>query len=307
MMITLLLILLAAFFGGTYYAYKMAFLAPPDCGRNMPDTSHDDYAVYKDMLDEMIQTLHERPFEEVMIRSHDGLKLVGSYYHSADGAPLVIGFHGYKSAYLADFCGISDLVLSQGHNLLLIDQRAHGRSEGKSICFGIQERKDLLAWVRYAIDRFGSDTKILLYGVSMGGATVLMASGMALPENVRGIIADCPYAVASDIIADVGKKMRFPEGFTRPFGTLAARIYGGFNLNETDAIRAVEKTKVPILIIHGEADTFVPAAMSEVVHKANPKMVRRVTFPGAGHAMSYLVDTKRYRDTVQSFIEEVLS
>ena len=294
------------FFGAAYYAYTMAFLAPKDCGRNLPDTGSKAWIAYKDILDRMIHTLQSRPCEEVSIQSHDGLKLVGSYYHTADGAPLAICFHGYKSSFLADFCGGSQLILSQGHNLLMVDQRSHGRSEGKTITFGIQERKDLAAWVQYAADRFGADVPIFLYGVSMGAATVLMAADLALAGNVRGIIADCPYAVASDIIVDVGRKMHFPEAFTRPFGWIAARIYGGFDLHETDAIRAVAKTEIPILIIHGEADTFVPAAMSAQVQLANPKIVRRITFPGAGHAMSYLTDTPRYRTAVTEFLREIL-
>lgn len=301
-----IVIIAVIFFGAAYYAYTIAFRAPADCGRNLPDTSSKDWLPYKNVLDQMIHTLRCRPFEEVSIQSHDNLKLVGSYYHTADGAPLAICFHGYKSSFLADFCGGSDLILSQGYNLLMVDQRSHGRSEGRAITFGIQERKDLAAWVSYAAERFGSDTPIYLFGVSMGGATVLMASNTQFAGNVRGIIADCPYAVASDIIVDVGKKMRFPEGFTRPFGRFAARIYGGFDLHETDAVRAVKESSIPILIIHGEADTFVPAAMSKQVHLANPKTVRYVTFPGAGHAMSYLTDTPRYRRIVTEFMNEVL-
>lgn len=306
-MILLILIILAIIFGGSYYAYRTAFFSPAEGREKIPSLDGTNYEPYRDMINGMFDKLLSRPFEEVTITSHDGLKLFGRYYHTADGAPLAIGFHGYRSSYLADFCGGSDLCISQGQNLLLVDQRAHGRSEGKAIAFGIQERRDLLSWVNYALDRFGADTKILLYGVSMGAATVLMASGEELPENVKGIVADCPYAVAEDIIVDVGKKMHFPAGFTKPFARLGARIYGGFDLNETDAIRAVEKIKVPILIIHGEDDDFVPAAMSGQVQKANPKMVRRATFPGAGHAMSYLVDTQRYWKEATEFLKEVLS
>jgi len=306
-MIILILIVLAVIFVGAYYAYRIAFFSPAENREKIPSLDGTAYEPYRDHITEMFDKLISRPYEAVYITSHDGLKLFGRYYHTADGAPLAIGFHGYRSSYLTDFCGGSDLCISQGQNLLLVDQRAHGRSEGKTISFGIQERRDLLSWVHYALDRFGSDTHILLYGVSMGAATVLMASGEDLPCNVKGIVADCPYAVPEDIIVDVGKKMRFPTGFTKPFARLGARIYGGFNLNETDAIRAVKKTNVPILIIHGSDDSFVPAAMSEQVQNANPDMVRRFTFPGAGHAMSYLVDKDRYWTVVQEFLEEILA
>lgn len=308
MIIVILLIVIGIILGGAYYAYRIAFFSPSVGREKMRSLEGTVYEPYRDMIDPMFAKLLARPYEEVYITSHDGLKLYARYYHTADGAPLAIGFHGYRSSYLTDFCGGSDLCLSAGQNLLLVDQRAHGRSEGKTISFGIQERRDALSWINYSLQRFGSETQILLYGVSMGAATVLMTSGEDLPANVKGIVADCPYAVAEDIIVDVGKKsMHLPAGFTKPFARLGARIYGGFNLNETDALRAVQKTKVPILIIHGEDDRFVPAAMSEQVHKANPKMIRRVTFPGAGHAMSYLVDKERYWKIAQDFIDETLA
>lgn len=303
----LLLIIAAVVLGGSYYAYRIAFFSPAEGRDKIPEIQGETYEPYRERLTEMFRTTIERPCEEVTITSHDGLTLFGRYYHTADGAPLDIGFHGYRSCYVSDFCGGGTMCLSQGHNLLLIDQRAHGRSQGNSISFGIQERHDALSWINYAIERFGPDTKICLYGVSMGGATVLMASGLDLPENVKGIVADCPYVKASDIIVHVGKKMKFPEWFTVPCAWLGARIYGGFNLHETDAVKSVQKTKVPILIIHGEDDDFVPTKMSELALQANPEMVRRETFPGASHAMSYMVDTERYWKVATEFMNEVLA
>lgn len=309
MILALILIVIAAFLlAAAHYAYRIAFFSPAEGREKLPTFSDPQYKPYREAIDAMLQALKERPYEEATITSHDGLALFGRYYHTADGAPLAIGFHGYRSSYLSDFCGGSAISFSQGYNLLLIDQRAHGRSEGKTISFGIQERQDCLSWIHYAVDRFGPDTKILLYGVSMGAATVLMSSGLDLPANVKGIVADCPYAVAEDIIVDVGKKsMGLPAAFTLPFARLGARIYGSFNLNATNAILAVQKTKTPILIIHGDADCFVPAEMSARVQRANPQMVRRVTFPGADHAMSYMVDTPRYWQVVTEFMNEVLA
>lgn len=299
-------ILSAVILGGSYYAYRLAFFSPMEGRNKVPEPIGKHFDPYRGTIEEMFRTLIQRPCEEVSITSHDGLNLVGRYYHTAEGAPLCIGFHGYKSTYVADFSGGSALCIDRGYNLLLVDQRSHGKSEGKTITFGINERKDALRWVNYAVSRFGCDTKIVMMGVSMGAATVLMASGLELPENVKGIVADCPYVKASDIIVKVGKGMGFPAWFTLPFSRLGAAIFGGFNLHETDAVTSVKRAKVPILIIHGEADTLVPPEMSELAQKANPDLVRRVTFPGAGHAMSYLVDTHRYRKITAEFMDEVL-
>ena len=148
--------------------------------------------------------------------------------------------------------------------------------------------------------------QILLYGVSMGGATVLMASELDIPKNVRGIVADCPFTKPLDVILYVGQSTPFPNRLIKPFVLLAARIYGGFDLLETDALQAVKNTKVPILIIHGEDDRYVPCQMSEPAVPANPDMVRRVTFPGAAHGISYLTDPDRYQRIVKEFVRQII-
>lgn len=299
-------ILLSAVLGGAYFAYRRAFYSPMEGREEVKPIPNPAYDPYRPEMRRIYRVMADRPCEWVSITSYDGLTLSGRYYHVKDGAPLDIGFHGYKSSAIVDFSGGSELCFEMGHNLLLVDQRAHGKSQGRTICFGLKERHDLLKWVEYAIARFGKGTDIYLYGVSMGGATVLMASGLELPKNVKAIIADCPYANAMDVIMDVGRKeLPIPMWMMRPFIILGARIFGGFDVNETDAIEAVKNTKVPILIIHGLADTFVPCAMSEEVEKANPDMVKRVTIPEAEHGISYLVDTDAYKEAVYNFLQNI--
>ena len=305
LILLILCILLLILLGGSFYAYRIAFFSPNKGRETIPSTNAPQYDPYRAEMKRIFHQLNDRSCEFVTIYSQDGLKLSGRYYHIQDGAPLDIGFHGYRSSSLTDFSGGSELSFSLGHNVLLVDQRAHGKSEGRTISFGIQERQDLLCWVNYAIERFGTDTKILLYGISMGGATVLMASELELPENVKGIIADCPYSSPIDIILHVGKSMSIPDWLIRPFAIWGAKIFGGFDLCETDAATAVQRTKVPILIIHGENDHFVPCEMSDIAAE-NPNMVTRLTIPGADHGISYLVDPATYRRTVTEFIQKIL-
>ena len=272
---------------GGYYTYRIAFYSPKK-GRDKISTfaSHK-YDPYRKEINRLFCQLSDRPYEEVSIVSFDGLTLFGRYYHVKDGAPLDIGFHGYRSSALTDFAGGSELSFSMGHNLLLVDERAHGRSEGRTITFGIQERWDADSWVRYAVERFGADTEIILYGVSMGAATVLMTAGLDLPENVKGIIADCPYSSPKDIIRKVAKDMHMPDRLSWPFVKIGGRVYGGFDVDETDAARAVKQAKIPLLIIHGESDSFVPCEMSDIVSE-NPALITRCTFPGADHGLSLI-------------------
>lgn len=302
----LLLLVILALLGGLY-GYKVAFYAAKqDKEKGPPKLEGTPYEPYREEVTRLYRQLRDKQCEFVTVQSHDGLTLSGRYYHIADGAPLDIGFHGYRSSCFVDFAGGCEMSFRMGHNLLLVDQRAHGKSEGHSICFGIKERLDVVSWLDYALERFGPDTDILLYGVSMGAATVLMASGLPLPDNVRGIVADCPYSVPMDIILHVGKSNPLPQWLIKPFIFIGAVVFGGFDLRETDALRAVKDTRVPILILHGEADGFVPPEMSAAVQEANPAMVTRHTFPGAGHALSYLTDPQRYQRIVAAFISRVL-
>lgn len=304
--VMIILLLSAVVFGGSYYAYRIAFYSPAKDREKIPEVKGAHYEPFKPVIRDLFHSLKNKPCEFVTIRSGDGLRLSARYYHNADGAPLAIGFHGYKSCWLTDFCGGADIAFQMGQNVLLIDERAHGKSEGHSITFGIKERRDLLCWIDYALTRFGADTKILLYGVSMGGATVIMASELELPSNVKGIVADCPYSAPLDVILEVGRQTGYPVKLIRPFVILGAKLYGGFDIRETCGAEAVKHAKVPIIIIHGEDDTFVPPEMSQCIQEANPTMVTRHTFPGAYHALSYMVDTPRYRALVKEFMEKVL-
>ena len=179
-------------------------------------------------------------YREVEITSYDGLKLFGRYYHLADGAPVEILVHGYRGNAIRDFCGGCKLAMDAGHNVLLIDQRAHGNSQGKTICFGIKEKYDVQSWANYVVDRFGKDVKIILAGVSMGAATVMETLSLDLPDNVVGVIADCGYSSTEEIIRKVCKEMKFPPKITMPFVKLGAVIYGRLKI-EGGALDAAKK------------------------------------------------------------------
>ena len=199
------------------------------------------------------------------------------------------------------------MAKSAGHNVLLINQRCHGGSEGHTITFGILERRDVLGWIRYACDRFGN-VPILLSGISMGAATVLMVSGMELPDNVKGIIADCPYDAPSNIIRKVlGQDMGMPVKVVYPLIRMGGMLYGKFNLNADSPVEAVKKATVPILLIHGDDDRFVPYSMSCNIYAAAPEKIEFHTIPGAGHALNYVKDPEGYSRIVNSFYEKVFA
>ena len=246
------------------------------------------------------------PCERVRVKSYDGLWLSARYYHTRDGAPLEIMFHGYRSSAICDFSGGVKLAIKNGHNILLVDQRGHGESEGKYLTFGVKERFDCLAWINYAVERFGKDVKIILCGVSMGAATVLFAAGLDLPDNVVGIFADSPYTTPTEIIKKVCRDMHLPPKLAMPFIKLAAKLYMKCDLN-ADAREAVKKSKVPILIIHGEADEFVPCEMSREIYKNCKGGDVLLVIPDAGHVLGYMTDPVKYEESVAEFIKKVVS
>ncbi len=292
----------------SYWAYRTAFYSIPNPNKDLchiPD--NEQYAPHKERILSDIDELVNTPCEVVTIKSHDGLTLSARYYHVRDGAPVHIKFHGYRSAGLRDFSGGAHIAKDLGHNSLIIDQRAHGASQGHVISFGINERYDCLSWADYITRRFGKDTKIILAGVSMGAGTVIMASSLPLPENVVCIFADCPFSSPWDIIKKVCRDMHLPGKLCFPFAYTAAKLFGGFDLLEASAVNEVKKSQVPILIIHGDDDRFVPFDMSYKIADANPDAVSLVTVEGAGHALSYFVDTEQYSKVTSEFIERCIS
>ena len=261
---------------------------------------------YDRFHDEMLSTIDNAlkiPFEGVYARAYDGKKLFGRVYLRRPGAPFHIQFNGYKGNGIRDFSGGLQPALGEGGNVLLVDQRSHGLSEGRTISFGVKERRDVLTWVRYVTDRFGAETPVYLEGVSMGAATVLMAGDLALPACVRGIIADCPYSSPFGIVSSVGRKMvgrlivpAYPLIF------LAALLYGRFNIFSSTALRSAGSIRVPVLLIHGTADNFVPVAMSRAIYARNPSMITFVEVNGAPHGLSYFQDHELYCRAFRDFL-----
>jgi len=191
-----------------------------------------------------------------------------------------------------------------GYNVLLVDQRAHWNSGGRTITFGIKERYDAKCWAEYAVERFGREQQIYLCGLSMGAATVLMAANTGLPEQVIGIMADCPYSSPQAILCSVMKDLGFPSKVTYQLARLSAKWIGKFDIEEASAIDAIRESRIPILILHGADDRFVPCSMSIDCQAAGKDNVDLVLIKGAGHGMSHCVDATSYEKAVSAFFKK---
>lgn len=291
---------------GLYFVYRYAF------GMDAKRLAGDDeipnvevYRHYEKQVKDNIQAMKETSFEKVSFVTKDRVRLVGRYYHNKDGAPLVLMFHGYRSSALRDAMGAFMFSKECGYNILIVDQRAHRESGGRTITFGVKERQDCLEWVKYAVRRFGKDVKIMLIGLSMGASTVLMATELDLPANVRGVIADCGYSTPKDILSSVIKKMQLPVEPVYWAVRLSAMIYGRFDPEKASAKEALKKCKVPVLFIHGESDNLVPCQMSRDNYKACASEKELFTVPGAEHGMSYLLAPEEYATRVKRFLKKI--
>jgi fermentation-respiration switch protein FrsA (DUF1100 family) len=214
--------------------------------------------------------------------------------------------HGYRSSS-EDFMCAMGFFMSQGYNILAVEQRAHGKSEGKWITFGIKERYDALSWCNHLIESFGRDITIVLDGISMGATTVLLASGLDLPKNVKGVIADCGFTSPWDIVTEVARRdMHIPKFPLLYLMLPTVRLLCGFGLREASTVFEVKKSNLPILYVHGLADDFVPHEMSVKAYNSRPENSRLVSIENAAHGLCYIVDEKACQKELARFLNEVV-
>ena len=263
------------------------------------------YEPFREEMIAWVKWAREFPYTEMEIRSFDGLTLRGRYYEKEKGLPIEIQFHGYRGDSDRDLSGAVARAFAVGRNALIVDHRGSGRSEGHVITFGAKEKRDCLAWIDYAVACFGENVRLHLTGISMGAATVLMASGEALPPQVKGVLADCPYSSAKEIIQKVIRDMGLAASLFYPFVRLGARLFGGFDPDDASPIEAVKRASVPIIFYHGEADGFVPCEMSVRLFEACASPQKRlITVKGADHGLAFSVDKENYLKTLKEFIDE---
>ena len=261
------------------------------------------YEPYRDRMVGWIKDTRAMNDVEVSITSFDGLTLWGRYYEKTPGAPMELMLHGYRGNAERDMCGGVYRAFSLGRNALVVDQRACGRSDGHIITFGVKERRDCLQWVDFIREKFGPEQKIILTGISMGAATVLLTGGLELPDNVIGILADCGYTSAEDIMKKVLRQIHLP-GAVYQLIRLGGRLFGGFDLKDANVREAVARCKVPVIFFHGQTDDYVPCEMSRENYDVCAAPKRLVMVPGAGHGLSFPVDEDRYLKELHRFGNE---
>lgn len=261
---------------------------------------------YGDAINENAEWIRREGGRFVSIESFDGLKLSARYLERTESDVCVVMMHGYRSAPEIDFSMAARSYYINGYSVLLPYQRAHGISEGKYITYGVRECKDCKDWVEYAVNVLGKK-RIILSGMSMGTATVLLATAEGLPSNVVGITADCGFNCPAEIIGKVMKGMKVPPKVVLPILNLLFKSVAGFDAYKHDAVEAMKNnTDIPVMFIHGESDNFVPCEMTLRMYEACRAKKVLVTVPNADHGLSYLVDRPYVGAEIRKFFAEVL-
>lgn len=258
----------------------------------------------QEQTDQWLQMVRQ---EDAELVSEDGLKLKGDVFWTDSGShKWLIAVHGYTGKR-QDMQNVAGFYGLQGYNVLTPDMRAHGESQGTYIGMGWLDRQDILKWIQYVID-LDDQAEIVLHGISMGGATVMMASGEKLPQQVKGIVEDCGYTSVWDIFSDeLSYLFHLPDFPILYAADGIAWLRAGYEFKSASALEQVAKSQVPTLFIHGSEDNFVHTDMVYELFDACQAPKDLLVIQGAGHGDAYKMDPELYFHTVFSFIEKKCS
>lgn len=295
------LVLTAVVFAAAAYFVSFALDAENDTGSEAESMPSEKTALWETLL----------PFaDDVGIYSRDGLKLAGFLFTPPPGDraaarenDYVIAVHGYKS-HPVSMAFIAAHYLEEGYTVLVPAQRAHASSGGRYIGMGYHEKDDMAAWIAFILS-LNPDARIALHGVSMGAATVMLATGEDLPPNVAAVVEDCGYSsVKDEFTAQLSEMFSLPYFPIIPAASLVSKLRAGYFFGEADCVKAVSRSVTPTLFIHGDKDTFVPFSMLEELYQAASCEKEKLVVPGAEHAKAVEVDPALYWETVDRFLSK---
>lgn len=253
---------------------------------------------------EAARRLSETSCETVEIKAYDGVSLVGHYYEAKEPQRVVLAMHGWRSSWTRDFGAVADFWHENGCSVLFVEQRGQGNSGGEHMGFGMRERYDCLFWVRWICENI-PELSIYLSGVSMGASTVLMASGLELPDRVCGITADCGFTSARDIFRHITKNhLHLSYELRREDVEKICREKIQVGTEDYTTKDALLVNTRPVLFIHGTEDSFVPIEHTYENYKACHAPKHLLIVPGADHGASYLRERERYEKELLDFYEK---
>ena len=298
--IILVLIIVATAIVGNYF-YDLALNPNSSKTLVLGDSEETEEDIEQERKDNLWLSAYS---EDSYIESDDHLKL-HSYEikNEVETNKWVIAIHGYMNEGKGMITGAQHFY-DMGYNVLVVDLRGHGTSEGDYIGMGWDDRLDIVKWIDYLVQK-NQDSQIVLYGLSMGAATVMMTTGEELPSNVKCAIEDCGYtSVWDEFAAQLKDLFNLPTFPALNAANLVTRIRAGYNLKEASSVEQVKKSKTPTLFIHGDEDTFVPYSMLDTVYEAANCEKEKLVIEGAKHAKAASINPELYWKTVKQFTEK---
>lgn len=304
--ITVLVIITALFFASNYMlSYS---LKPENRGKDLQGSYeyiYKNYPYLKSWVDSLNQA---KALKDTFIHADDGTRLHA--YYIAAARPTVKTatiVHGYTDNAIRMFM-IGYLYNHElGFNVLLPDLRNTGLSGGNYIQMGWLDRLDVIKWAGIANQIYGDNTQMVIHGISMGAATTMMVSGDTQPEYVKCFIEDCGYtSVWDEFSQEIKQQFDLPPFPLMHTASLLCKLKYGWSFKEASALKQVAKCHLPMLFIHGSADTFVPTWMVYELYEAKPEPKELWIVPEAKHALSYKDETKEYVVKVNAFVNKYI-
>lgn len=306
--VSLIAIFLVFQVAGSFFFYDLAIKrGPKDVLSNNADLEVSAETMDVFLNGDWLEWVDDQDFEELYMTSNDGLDLMGYYLPAQQPTDkLVILTHGYLGH--AKQMGLYGQFYYEelGYNIFMPNARGHGKSGGNYYGFGWPDRLDVIDWTNVLAEKLGTDTQMVYHGLSMGAATVLMASGEKFPDQVKAIIADSPYQSVYQLFAyQLDRMFHLPAFPLLDNMSLLTNARAGYSLKEADALSAVERSTVPILYIHGKTDTFVPTEMTIELYEETASDSELFLVEGANHGEVFVVDQEAYKKRLKIFLKHL--
>ena len=298
LLVVAVIILILADFGGAYYLFNFAFSRTgfSSKGNDQPLNSAEVWA----------QKQKQSTWRQTS--SHGGLHLKARYYPAATTTPkTMVVVHGFgdNSLTLGNYIRFFHQA---GYNVLAPDNRSHGHSQGKYIGFGWQDRQDLQDWIQQLIRRKGSNVRIGLFGVSMGASTVMYYLGLKVPQQVKTAIADCGYAsINGELTYELKRLFNLPSVPLIPTANLYTQALAHYSLYDGETAQTLRHNRIPLFIIHGTKDTFVPTSNAKLNYQNDSGPKKLWLVKGAKHARSYQNNPALYQKRVLDWTAKYLN
>lgn len=259
----------------------------------------------KKRIKEQRRIWFESSQKDVYTISSDNFKLHAHLINNNSNVYVII-VHPYEArgSYMKYFI---EKFYNIGFNILAIDLRTHGESEGKIYSLGYLERLDVLAWIKYINDNY-NNSKIILYGISMGANAVMMCCNEDGTNNVKVIIEDAGFTNAYEQLKrrlDMAYKFSFLPIVEAT--SLMSKIRLGFSFKDIDVKKRVAMSKIPILFIHGDKDELVDYNMVNKLYDACSSEKEKLIIKDGNHISAVFSNEDLYWNTIKNFISKYIS